>query len=223
MPTPCIEIPPTPDPQTLTLPGGVRIERVNLLAIAQPALSPLVPIFDIVDAVVEIVGCIEAIPESLGPPPDPTVLAARLPALADKLAKLLGLVPQLSLPLTVVGILDLVIGALREARTVLVHLQAQQAQLAGVIDRAAELDDDALASVAACAEGHIAQEAANVGASLASLGALIGVLNLFLAMLGLPDVPDLSALSGQPLDAILAPLDSLVAQLKAARMQVPVP
>ena len=121
----CIEIPEIPDPLNLTLPGGVQIERINLMEVIQPALTPLVPIFDIIDTVVAVFNCIKAIPDTLGPPPDPTVLAACLPDLAEKVAKLLKLIPQLSLPLTIIGLIDLVIDTLRQARSLLLHLQQQ--------------------------------------------------------------------------------------------------
>ena len=100
MPLPiCIEIPEIPDPFSLTLPGGVSIEHINLMEVIQPALTPLVPVFNIIDTVVAVFNCIKAIPDSLGPPPDPTALAACLPDLAEKVDKLLKLIPQLSLPL----------------------------------------------------------------------------------------------------------------------------
>lgn len=101
----CIEIPEIPDPFGLTLPGGVQIEHINLMEVIQPALTPLVPLFDIIDTIVAVFNCIKAIPDTLGPPPDPTVLAACLPDLAEKVAKLLKLIPQLSLPLLIVGLI----------------------------------------------------------------------------------------------------------------------
>ena len=144
----CLEISELPDPFSITLPGGVQIEHINLMEVIQPALTPLVPIFDIVDTVVTVFNCIKAIPDALGPPPDPTVLAACLPDLAEKVAKLLRLVPPLSLPLTVVGLIDLVIDALRQAKSELLHLQQQMIQILGVIDWATELDDAGLMTIA---------------------------------------------------------------------------
>ena len=107
--------------------------------------------------------CVKAIPDALGPPPDPTVLAAALPALSAKVAKLLRLVPQLSLPLLVVGLIDLLIDALGKAKRELQHLQAQMTQLAGVLDRARDLDDPGLLAIAVGAQANVNQEAANVG------------------------------------------------------------
>jgi len=66
------------------------------MEVIQPALTPLVPIFNIIDTVVAIFNCVKAIPDMIGPPPDPTVLAACLPDLAEKVNKLLALIPQLS-------------------------------------------------------------------------------------------------------------------------------
>lgn len=219
----CIEIPEIPDPFNLTLPGGVQMEHINSMEVIQPALTPLVPIFDIIDTVVAVFNCIKAIPDTLGPPPDPTVIAACIPELAEKVAKLLRLIPQLSLPFTIIGIIDLIIDTLRQARTQLLHLQAQMQQILGAIDRATDLDDAGLMATTSCAQANVAQEAANVGKSLAALGKLIGLLNLFLGMIGAPEVPDLSNLAGTPLDEAIPPIDAIIETLQSARTAVPVP
>jgi hypothetical protein len=219
----CIEIPELPDPLSITLPGGVSMESINLMEQIQPALTPLMPLFDIIDTVVAVFNCIKAIPDSLGPPPDPTVLAACIPELAEKVAKLLKLIPQLSIPLTIIGIIDLIIDVLRQARTMLLHLQAQMQQITGAIDRATDLEDAGLMAITSCAQANVAQEAANVGKSLAALGKLIGILNIFLELVGAPTVPDLSNLAGSPLDEVVPPLDAIVDQLTQVRDMVPVP
>jgi hypothetical protein len=218
-----LEIPEIPDPFSLTLPGGINIEHINLMEVIQPALTPLVPFFDVIDTIVAVFNCIKAIPDTLGPPPDPTVLAACLPELAEKVNKLLKLIPQLSLPLLIVGLIDLVIDTLVKARTELLHLQQQMLQILGVIERATNLEDAGLMAIAQCAQANVAQEAANVGKSLAALGKLIGLINLFMGMVGGPEIPDLSNLAGRPLDDVIAPIDAIVESLEAARDAVPVP
>ena len=219
----CIEIPEIPDPFAITLPGGITLESINLMEQIQPALTPLVPLFDIIDTVVAVFNCVKAIPDTLGPPPDPTVLAACIPELAEKVSKLLKLIPQLSLPYTIIGIIDLVIDTLRQARTQLLHLQAQMQQILGAIDRATDLDDAGLMAITSCAQANVAQEAANVGKSLAALGKLIGLLNLFLGMVGGPEVPDLSDLAGTPLDEAIPPIDAIIETRQGVRDAVPVP
>ncbi len=219
----CLEIPEIPDPLAITLPGGITMQQINLLEAIQPALTPLMPLFDIIDTVVAVFNCVKAIPDSLGPPPDPTVLAACIPELGEKVAKLLRLIPQLSLPYTIVGIIDLVIDTLRQARSQLLHLQQQMQQILGAIDRATKLEDAGLMAITSCAQANVAQEAANVGKALASLGKLIGILNIFLGMVGAPEVPDLSNLAGRPLDDVIPPIDAIIKSLQTVRSAVPVP
>jgi len=219
----CLEIPEIPDPLSITLPGGVTMQQINLMQAIQPALTPLMPLFDIIDTVVAVFNCVKAIPDSLGPPPDPTALAACIPELAEKVAKLLRLIPQLSLPYTIIGIIDLVIDTLRQARSQLMNLQQQMQQILGAIDRATELEDAGLMAITSCAQANVAQEAANVGKALASLGKLIGILNIFLGIVGGPEVPDLSNLAGRPLDDVIPPIDAIIKSLQTVRSAVPVP
>ncbi len=96
-------------------------------------------------------------------------------------------------------------------------------QITGAVDRATELEDAGLMAIAQCAQANVAQEAANVGKSLAALGKLIGLVNLFMGMVGGPEIPDLSDLAGRPLDEAIEPLDAIVDALKTARDAVPVP
>ncbi|HVJ14793.1 MAG TPA: hypothetical protein VM686_05105 [Polyangiaceae bacterium] len=219
----CLELPEIPDALPITLPSGVTFERINLLEEIQPLLAPLVPLFDIVDTIVAVFNCVKAIPDALGPPPDPTVLAACVPELGEKIAKLLRLLPQLSLPLLIRQVLDLIIDTLQRARREIVYLQSQMQRILEAIDRASDLDDAGLMAIIQCARGNVEQEARNVGKMLASLGRLIGLVNLFLGILGLPQVPDLSDLAGQPLDEVIEPLDQLIATFEAAKLAVPLP
>ena len=106
MPLPiCIEIPEIPDPFQITLPGGVTMEHINLMEVIQPALTPLVPLFNIIDTVVAVFNCIKAIPDTLGPPPDPTAIAACIPELAEKV---FGLSARRGVPRDVGGLTDVV-------------------------------------------------------------------------------------------------------------------
>lgn len=219
----CIEIPPVPDPFQLTLPGGVTMEAVNMMEMVQPALTPLVPLFNVIDTVVAIYNCVKAIPDALSMPPDPTAIAACLPDLAEKISALLRLIPQLSLPYTIIGVVDLVIQTLEKARSQLLHLQQQMVQITGATERARDLGDAGLMAIAACAEANVAQEAANIGRSLGSMGKLLGLLDMFMEMVGGPKVPDLSSIAGRPLDDVIPPIDALVKTLRTVRDAVPVP
>ncbi|MFI5299200.1 MAG: hypothetical protein ACHREM_13975 [Polyangiales bacterium] len=217
----CVPLRPLPDPFTLPLPGGIELEDINPLKVIQPALTPLMPFFDMLDAIVAIAEVVKAIPEALSVPPDPTAIAAKLPALANKVGKLLGLVPQVALPRTIVKLIVLAIEVLRTTRGQLMHLQAMEQQLVRVVDRAKALGDPLLMAIAACAHANIAQEAANVGKALAGVGKILGLVELFMGLVGGPTVPDLSKLDGLPLGEIVNMLDELVHVLEGVRALVP--
>jgi hypothetical protein len=219
----CTAIPDVGDPFALSLPGGLEIEDYNLMKAIQPLLAPLVPLFDIIDTVVAIYNCVKAIPDCFGPPPDPSGLVHCLPTLADKIMKLLKLVPQLSLPITIASLVDLVIAALREVKTKLQNLVDQLGQIERSIEHGRNLNDAGLTAILACAQGNVEQEARNMGKQLASLGKLLAIISMFMEMVGGPAVPNLTDLDGIPLKQVLAPIDALVSVLMTVREAIPFP
>ena len=56
----CIPVDEIPDPFSITLPGGVTMESINLMEQIQLALT----LFNIIDTVVAIFNCIKAIPDT---------------------------------------------------------------------------------------------------------------------------------------------------------------
>lgn len=100
----CIHVPPLGEPFELTLPGGAQIQHLELADILQPALTPLMPMFQVVDVIAALYQCVQATVDAIGSL-DPSQLASCIPELAEKISKLLGLVPQLSLPLTILVVI----------------------------------------------------------------------------------------------------------------------
>ena len=176
-----------------------------------------------VDTIVAIFNCVKAIPDALGPPPDPSILTACLPDLAKALNKLLNMLPWVVLPRMIRRLLTLAIETLRTVRSQLMYLQAQILQILGTIDRAKNLGDAGLMAICQCAQANVATEAANVGKSLAALGKLLGIINIFMGLIGGPQVPDLKNLAGRPLDKAIPPFDALIKTLEAVRTAVPGP
>ncbi len=233
----CPDLAAVPSPLTLTLPGGVSLASLvqsaqgipnqldlvqSLMAQASPALAPLKPVFDIIDTVVAVFGCLKAIPAAFGPPPDPSKLVQAIEDLAKKVDNLLHLVPQLSIPLLAKDLIDAILALLEGMRDALDGLAEELKSLEGAASRAAELNDPGLAGIVACAQAGITAQAASLGASMASLGSLIGLANILLGMVGLPQIPDLSHLGSLPLDQVVKPLDALVKELRAVRQAIPI-
>ena len=115
-----------PVPLCITMPGGARIcatvqsgivptpdEMANaVLGQLSPAMAPLTPFFDVLNVLIALVDCMKAVEQCLGPPPNPTKLVQCFPKLEAAIAKLLGIVPQLSVPIMIGEALDALIAFL---------------------------------------------------------------------------------------------------------------
>jgi hypothetical protein len=235
----CKPIPRLPAPRQIVFPGGAALSQVlaagsqipsgldaatNLLAQASPAMAPLMPIFNIIDAVLALVECVQAVPDALGPPPDPARMAEALSRLAEKLPKLLDLVPQLAAPRMVIGMLDTLIDFLEGLRDQIEAILQQAERTQAARAKAEKLDDENLVHIADCAEGHAQAQLQAMADALAPMNKLASALNLFLGLLGLPQMPALDGLIdiANP-DAGFAAIDALVDTLRSIRDAVPLP
>ena len=207
----CVQIPGVPDPTDVSK---------QLLAQANAALTPLVPVFNIIDAILALFKCVKAIPDSLGPPPDPTKLAECIPDLAEKIDKLLKLIPQLSIPVLIAGLIDVILFYLEGLRGQLKAIIAAQVRIAAAATRAAELGNVQLRTVVDCANASMDAYLQNLNEGMKPLNRLVGLLNLFLQLAGLPPIPDLANL-GDDAEAALTPLDLVIQQLQTARAALP--
>jgi hypothetical protein len=228
----CVDLKVTPQELCITFPGGAEIcvqvpgvpdptdVSKQLLAQANAALAPLVPVFNIIDAILALFKCVKAIPDSLGPPPDPTKLAECIPDLAEKIDKLLKLIPQLSIPVLIAGLIDVLLFYLEGLRGQLQAIIAAQVRIAAAATRAAELGNVQLRTVVNCANASMDAYLQNLNEGMKPLNRLVGLLNLFLQLAGLPTIPDLSDL-GDDAQAALAPLDAVIDSLKTVRAGLP--
>lgn len=163
-------------------------------------MAPLVPVFNIIDTVIALFNCVKAIPDSLGPSPDPTKLAECIPDLAEKASKLLKLIPQLSVPLLVIGIIDCLIDFLQGVKQQLESTIDKLIEIANAATKADELGDAKLHLVVECADENFNIQLQAMNESFGPINKLIALLNIFLGLLGLPEVPELGSLieSGNP-------------------------
>jgi hypothetical protein len=217
----CVHIPSAPPLKRLTLPGTV-LEDIDLLGKIQSALAPLMPIFQVIDAVVAVYQCVQAIQDAIKSLSVDKMVSC-IPELAEKVSKLLRLVPQLSIPLMVVDLLDICISVLGEARGRLTHLEAQMADAQRAIERGEALNDPKLLKIGHCAQENIGIEAANTLKGLTGLGNILGLVGVFLNMIGGPKIPSFSNPADQPIDEAVSVLDELVDALQAVRRLIPIP
>lgn len=218
---------------SITLPGAAELSAFlspgnlpnktdvcnALMGQVNAALTPLVPIFRLLDVALCIFQCVEAVPDSIGPPPDPVALIKAIAECALKIDFLLELIPQLSVCVFVKGIIELVLCALESLRETLANLVQLNVDIAASEARMDVLADAGLdVSFAldglACAKANAALEADAAASGNAALNRLIGLLNIFLQLIGVDPIPaldnlDLSAGAGIDLAILDTPIEAL--------------
>lgn len=223
----------------VTFPGGAELcipfpdgktpgldELTNqLLGMVNAALMPLTPIFNIIDLLVALVNCIKAIEKALGPPPDPSKLAKCFPQLARALAKVLKLIPQLSIPVLIGGLLDVLIANLKGIRAVLLSIIRRQIRILASQARASALGSVQLQTAVDCAQGDLDAALVNLNENAKPLGRMINTLNALLALAGIgdadhPAIPSFATI-GKSAEQAVAPIDVLIQAFTILRKGFP--
>jgi hypothetical protein len=232
----CAKVTATPGGICITFPGGVQLcaqaglrfgdtaaLTESLFASINAALMPLQPFFNIIDVFVAIMNCIQAIPQSLVPVPNPKPIADCIKGLGEALAKLLAMLPILSVPRLVKGILLAIVLALSGLKNELLVLIEQQKRIADAATKAAEPGNLTLQTVVDCATGNFDVQMANLNAGLAPLNRLIGLINVLLKLIpNGPTVPSLADL-GTDAEQALHVLDDALSVLSDIANAIPVP
>jgi hypothetical protein len=231
----CIEMSTGPGELCVTFPGGFTLCAQagyeigdagaiveSMLAQINTALVPLVPFLNVLDVIKAIFDCIQAIPDALGPPPDPAGVIACIPNLVEKVNKLLELIPPFPLFALIKGILNVVIQGLvgLRARIVAILRQIERILRAGL--RAQELGNVALQIVVDCANGNLDAKLLNLNAQFQPLNRLLGLVNVLLQLIGVDCIPALEGLAELGEQA-LAPLDAVIELLQNILAAIPGP
>lgn len=212
-----------PDVCSILMPGGLELAAPNVLELVGPALTPLAPLFAIMEAVVAVKKCIDGAVDAISAL-DPGPLIECVPGLARLVDKLLSLLPQRSIPQMAVDLIDCALKILLNLRSVLLALQAQLERIGRTLTRAAELDDDYLNTLAICASDRLADTLSDEMKGLIVLGRIIGIVVLLLDLAGVEvDLPDFEEVAGAPLDEIIDPIDALIEALQGVRDLIPLP
>jgi len=230
----CVELTVTPQQLSVTFPGGATLasELPNLgipdplqlakqlMAQANAALAPLAPVFNLIDVALALFNAVKAIPDAISHL-DPSKITDALPELAEKAGKLLPLVPQLSVPLMIVGLIDTLLAFLGGLAGQLRALINQQVRIQAAENRAAELGNAQLQTVVDCSKHHVAAQLQSLSESVAPVNRLIALVNVFSRLAGLGPLPDFSGL-GSDAAAALQPLEDTVQALQQIRAAIPV-
>lgn len=230
----CIQLSLGPGELCVQVPGGTRLcaqfgidtgdasaMTRSLLAQINTALTPLDPFFTTLTFVVAVMDFVKGVPEAiLTVNPEPIITPiADITKAATKLA---GMIPQLSVPILVKGILDVVTVALIGLRAELGALITQQVRILAAGLRAQELGNLELQVVVDCATSNLSAQLANHNAAMAPLNKLMAIVNALLGLAGLPEIELLPALGEELSDEVLGVIDGVIDVLSAASAALPV-
>lgn len=192
----------------------------SLLSSANAALLPLQPFFTIIGVVKAIIDCIQAIPDTLGPPPDPTALANCIPPLLEMVERLLKMLPQYTVPLMVKRLLLLVATTLSALKGELLAVIRYQERIAAAATVAGLPGNDLLATILDCANTNATTTIANLNASMTPLQGLIAIVNILLGLINQDPIGSLPDISGGA-ELALTPIDEFIAVLTDVANMIP--
>lgn len=194
----------------------------GMLAQINTALVPLGPFFNILDVVKAVFACIQAIPDSLGPPPDPTAIIKCIPKLGEAVDKLLKLIPPFPIFVMVKGILNVIITGLMGLKVKLRALIAQVARILRAATAAAATGNVQLQVIVDCANDNMDAQLVNMNSAFAPLNRLIGIVNILLQLAGQDCIPVIGGI-GEVSEAVLAPIDAIIELLQNIMAVIPGP
>lgn len=182
----------------ISLPGGVQlcasipslvpltvIEYVqDLIGKLNTALAPMQPIFNIIDAVLAVFECIKAIATL-----DPQEILNCIPNLAQRINRLLNLIPQMSLPILIKDFIDCLILYLNE---LLANIERALQYLNRILASATEAADTSIniGPIIDCATGDLDELFIFMGEQGKPINRMIGLINTFLQLIGVPCIPE---------------------------------
>ena len=210
-------------------PGGLKIEASlpnvdvaiasdwakALLGQINAALLPLGPLFSILDIVLLIFQLLQAIPDAITGL-DPSGIIELIPKIKVKVDAVLSIVPILSFPIMIKGILKVIlvfiIGLKMQLQAIVSALlkadlgDARALELQGIsIEAAVQLK-----AAVSCARVTADATINGIAQGMGPIGTLMGLLSVFIQVSGLPiELPSLSNIGAGSAASINAQLDAL--------------
>lgn len=204
---------------------GAAVARI--LGELNASLAPLVPVFRLIQIALALYDCMKALPDALGPPPDPSKLSKCI----EKLAKVIGfaanMAPQLSVPVMVKTNIDVITAGLENLKAQIDALTTVKLGIDATADLAQDmlLDPDLAFGAASlqvsidCANANFEIQKECLLRGACPLNSLLGILSIFLSMIGKDPIPELTL--SADLSAAKDAIDALIALLKQLKLTLP--
>lgn len=184
---------------SILMPGGARLAAefpniripnpaelsAALFAQVNASIAPLEPLFIVMEALISVSDCVKAVEKAIASfPPRPDKLAACFPKMAEKMSAVLQLVPPLSIPIMISGIIDALIIYFKGIRAQLKFAVGAKADIEAKKERVTFLTSiglskasTQLSGVVGCAEEDLNLFMMNMNAGAIPLTRLINDVN----------------------------------------------
>jgi hypothetical protein len=203
--------------------SGFEFEDVDLLRAIQPAIAPIIPIINIVEAAIAVFEIVKSIPSAITSLNPFSVIEAILDAI-EKLAPILALLPWLSLPFMVVDVIDAFISTLNNLKSVIVRLQNEIGQIEAARVLASNLPNaQDLLDLLICAEDNVYIELNNNISALQALGKLLNIIGYMASLLGVDPPPSFDEINEVALEDLVDEIDRIIDALEYFRSLIPLP
>ena len=229
-PLPCVLYGDPPPRHSITFPGGIVLESPpifrphdrlmeleGMFAALAPAMAGMGPVFTMIEVIGAIVDMVKAIATL-----NPVEIANAAVAFAQAVDKLLGIIPQVSLPLFILGLLQLVVDLLATLIDFLQSIQQQQAQVDAMKAYAQAQGLDRMYQDALCLEENLQVQLEYFNNGMGALAAFIVIIEALGSIAGLDisiDADTGSGGIGDTLDRLALIVDTITTILEA----IPIP
>jgi hypothetical protein len=234
---PCQQFP-IPNPLEIILPGGINIQSVpssalpSELDVANALISQMSSVVAPISSIFKIIAVLQAILETLESIPDaisflsPGKITDALQKVQQRVGDLASLIPQLSVPVMIIGFIDLIISYLSAINSELEKI-ASELEKGDSARQAAESIENPIAQVeflriADCIDLQINQRLQAFSSNASAIDVLIGTINTFGSLVNLPEIPVLGNL-GSDINSIQINIENTIILLQSIRSTIPIP
>lgn len=229
----CVHVTATSQGMKIRLPGGAELApnlpsadfpslldvTKGLLAQVNTALAPLVPVFNVIDLGLSLFNFAKAAATlSVGD------MVEALKKVAENADKLLGLIPQLSVPVMILDIVDMLLATLNGIVGELNVMAQEVARIDAARVVAENLENAEMTAILDCAQENIDAQISSLNEGLAPLNRLLGLLNILIALVPgdiIPALPTFDTLGGSVAEA-LAKIQAALVTLQNIRNAIPI-
>lgn len=223
----------------MSFPGGAQLQMLTgmipgvapnfgdvasmAMGAANAALAPMTPIFNVIDVVMAVVDCINAVPDAIQSlSPKPLIDCAK--KLAPLAEKLLQLVPIMAIPQMIADMIDILIAFLVAIRDEFEVLFNKSLELGAAYAKATKTGNVYLAGIVDCASENLNVSLMSLNSKMDPVNRMLGILNALLKNFGVEtQIPECVALSLdlsgslKQLEFLLLPLDTIIYMLMKIR------